>query len=244
MSVACLISGREFPRLKASSILVEDHGLCAVVDCGSRDDRDTLLRNLNLRGISSSRIELLFLTHLHFDHCENADIFDNATIVLHGEELELLERLLKEQTTEGASRLLLQSYETLPPFYLRTILRKLHLYRSEYARLLSDRARMQIIWNDRSTINGFEVIATKGHSAGHISVVVSGAQPVLIAGDAVPSRRAWQARHTSNSQFCWRNREHRQSQDAISTWCGIVIPGHDVPFDIQTGESVPYSELE
>jgi glyoxylase-like metal-dependent hydrolase (beta-lactamase superfamily II) len=244
MSIACLSAGREFPRLKATSVLIEDRGLRAVVDCGSRDDRDAILQNLFVRGISRSSIEALFLTHLHFDHCENAAIFNRATIVVHGEELELMNRLLSESSTDGASTLLLESYEALPPFYLRTILRKLHLHRSEYARLLSDRGRMHIVWCDRSTINGFEVISTKGHSVGHVSVIVPGNKPILIAGDAVPSQRAWESRGTSENQFCWRTLEHRRCQDAIATWCGVVVPGHGIPFEVQTGESVPYSELE
>lgn len=244
ISVACLNEGAEFPRLQANSVLLRDHGLAAIVDCGGRRDRDTILNGLAARGVQQSHVNLVIVTHLHFDHCENIDLFDKAEVVVHRDEFEFLERLLCESTPEKARAFLLSTYECLPAFYLRTILRRLDECRSEYTRLVSDRGRLCLIDSNRSTIDGLDIIKTSGHSIGHVSVGVRGIHPVWIAGDAVVSSRAWNAEVPWEQQLCWSVRESVRSRSLIAEWDGVLVPGHGVPFATQTGSQVSFLQLE
>ena len=243
-SIACINEGCEFPRLRANSLLICDDGLWSVVDCGGRHDRTSILGGLTSRGIDPSRIEVLFLTHLHFDHCENSDLFDRAEIVVHREEYEFMDRLLSEPSVDGLRALLSTAYDCMPPFYLRTILRRLADCRPDYARLIADRGRLRLIEGDHSKIGGFEIIKTSGHSVGHVSIGLRLPEPVWIAGDAVVSLRAWQEPGQTSQHLCWRLQDERSSRAVLGGLDGVLVPGHGSPFIIRTGKPMSFRELE
>ena len=52
----------------------------AVVDVGSLARRPILEETLESAGIDVDDVEDVLLTHLHYDHCDNADLFPNATV--------------------------------------------------------------------------------------------------------------------------------------------------------------------
>lgn len=60
---------------------------CILIDTGSYSDRKLLLSSLEKAGILPEDIEIIFLTHLHFDHCINIEIFEKAKIMLLEKEL-------------------------------------------------------------------------------------------------------------------------------------------------------------
>lgn len=66
--------------------LVEAGGTRLLCDAGGPTTRMSLLRALAERGIDRERIDLVFLTHLHFDHCYNLDLFPAARIVVPARE--------------------------------------------------------------------------------------------------------------------------------------------------------------
>jgi N-acyl homoserine lactone hydrolase len=243
MIIECLQQGTEFPRLQANALLVTDRGQRAIVDCGERSGRTSILGSLAAREVSSSEVELLVLTHLHFDHCENVDLFERALVVVHWREVEHLERLLRETTIEGVRTLLLDHHETLPPFYLRRILRKFTDHRDDYARLVVDRGRLHLVEDEGAAIGGLRIVQASGHSVGHLAVGVPGAQTVWIVGDAVTSLRDWLAPRSAHPPFCWNARAALRTRDAIHGWGSVVVPGHGAPFDARTGAPVPFRDL-
>jgi glyoxylase-like metal-dependent hydrolase (beta-lactamase superfamily II) len=244
MMVGCLQQGSEFPRLQASALLVHGHGLSVAVDCGERCSRTAILDRLRGYRISPRQVEMLVLTHLHFDHSENVDAFERALVVVHWRELELLERLLRLSTLHELKEFLRGHYEALPPFYLRRILQKFMAHREDYARLLADRARLHPVEKNEVVLGGLAIVETSGHSVGHVAVGVPGERPVWIAGDAVSSRREWLEPRTLDQQLVWNSAAQKQTWDIIRQWGGVLVPGHGVPFALQTGEPVPFHELE
>lgn len=70
---------------QASAALVDR---TTVVDVGSLARRPLLESALDDVGVDPAEIEDVLLTHVHFDHCDNVDLFENATVHVYEEELE------------------------------------------------------------------------------------------------------------------------------------------------------------
>jgi glyoxylase-like metal-dependent hydrolase (beta-lactamase superfamily II) len=72
----------------ATAVLLEGEGVRIVIDTGGPGDRHVLLRRLEEIGVDGSDVDHLILTHLHFDHCLNLDLFPAARVVVGRRELE------------------------------------------------------------------------------------------------------------------------------------------------------------
>ena len=59
-----------------------------LVDTGPHGRRELLLNSLAARQLTPDDIETVVLTHSHWDHTQNVDVFPNATICIHPKELE------------------------------------------------------------------------------------------------------------------------------------------------------------
>lgn len=70
---------------QASAAIVDQ---TTVVDTGSLARRPLLEKSLDEFGVDPADVEDVLLTHLHFDHCDNVDLFENATVHVYEEELE------------------------------------------------------------------------------------------------------------------------------------------------------------
>ncbi len=72
----------------ANVLLSEGGATRIVIDTGSPGGRGVLIRRRREVGINPASVEYLILTHLHFDHCSNLDLFSAATIVMSQAERE------------------------------------------------------------------------------------------------------------------------------------------------------------
>jgi glyoxylase-like metal-dependent hydrolase (beta-lactamase superfamily II) len=59
-----------------------------LVDTGGPSRRPLLEATLDAVGVDPAAVEDVLLTHLHFDHCDNLDLFPGATVHVHGPELD------------------------------------------------------------------------------------------------------------------------------------------------------------
>ncbi len=64
----------------SSAVLVETPIGPALVDTGHHGNRPALLAGLRERGLGPDDVPLVVLTHLHFDHCNNIDLFRRARV--------------------------------------------------------------------------------------------------------------------------------------------------------------------
>ena len=67
-------------------ITAPDSG-CTLVDTGAHPTREALLHALSERGMTPANVDTVVLTHLHFDHCENAALFSSARVIVHADEI-------------------------------------------------------------------------------------------------------------------------------------------------------------
>lgn len=77
----------DFLGMSSISLVRLQQGLM-LVDTGGYISRLGLIKALRDRGISASDIKFVFLTHLHFDHSHNVDLFPNATFYVSRSEWE------------------------------------------------------------------------------------------------------------------------------------------------------------
>ena len=145
---------------------VVDSGEAVLIDAGLPDDASVSGRLEYLKSIGDPHVELIIVTHHHFDHAGGANRLREATgarIAMHPEE----ERLLRE----GLRR---------PPRNDDQVERYI---REETAKISVDQALADgdAIQVGRLTLR---VIETPGHSVGHVSVLLE-EERVLFAGDNV-----------------------------------------------------------
>ena len=53
-----------------------------LVDTGGYVTRHALLKGLERSGLKPAEIKIVFLSHLHFDHCHNIDLFPRAKVLV------------------------------------------------------------------------------------------------------------------------------------------------------------------
>lgn len=148
----------------ANVLLLEDGERRAVVDTGGLGDRGRLLRRMEEVGLDPRSVEVLILTHLHFDHCLNLDLFARARIVLGQSEYEYV--------AGGAYRG--QGDTGIPPFILT----------------LLDQRDLLLVEEETEIWDGLRVLPTPGHTPGSISAVyVAAGEPTVACGDLVKNAR-------------------------------------------------------
>ncbi|MEO0428351.1 MAG: MBL fold metallo-hydrolase [Pseudomonadota bacterium] len=71
----------------SSVVLVKAQGRRILVDAGGPTTRGSLRKALAARGLDGSEIDAVVLTHLHFDHVYNLDLFPRARVMVADVEL-------------------------------------------------------------------------------------------------------------------------------------------------------------
>jgi len=173
-----------------------------VVDVGHFGRRTMLVETLQTHGISPSEIGRVILTHAHWDHSQNTDLFPNAEIVISKRELEY-SRNPKANDYATAKYFA----DTLSPHTVNEVSGETELEK------------------------GLGTFETPGHTAGHQSVLVeTSGGLVCLGGDAISDAGAL-SRGLPAFVF-WSVEQAQSSLKKISATANIIYPGHDRPFRI------------
>ncbi len=146
------------------------------------------------------RINTLFLSHLHFDHCLNTDLFAEKGIKIYAHEKEI--KRLKRQKAEDVYTF----------YYFDKIVSNKNLTTFKEEFLLSP---------------SVSVIETPGHTAGHSSLVVKNLpQSLIIAGDAIKTYRDLVSKSKKADPTAENQAQMRKTKQYIKEHFNIIIPGH------------------
>ena len=142
----------------SSVVLIKSGSTRILYDCGHHVTRPALLAALAARGLTPDDIDILFISHLHFDHVLNFDLFKHARILV--------------SDTEWAYADEPHENDMFVPGYIRSALE------------LTD---LMVFTGEPEVARGVKVLHTPGHTPGHHSLVISTAEQeqVVIAGDAI-----------------------------------------------------------
>ena len=171
-----------------------------LIDTGPSARRAWLLKALESRGLGVEDIDTVVLTHLHWDHCQNADLFPGARVLVHPKELDYAK---DPNRADGNSAT-----------YFLDILGKL---------------RVEPVSEGDAIADGVSVIDTPGHTKGHISIRLDvEGEPTLVAGDALPDGGT--VRRGVPYNIFWDVNDATESVEKMLDGSSVFYPGHDRPF--------------
>jgi N-acyl homoserine lactone hydrolase len=185
--------------------LIEAGSRRILFDCGHTGRRRALLSALAARGLRPADIDILVLSHAHWDHIQNADMFTTATVLIHPAELDYLARRPVGDPV-------------MPPWSVTIV---------EDLQVSGTSGGMEVG-------PGVTVTDLPGHTAGSIGLAVETLEGVaMLTGDAVSSAKALRsgrctAIHASEEAAS-------RSLVLVRSRARLVFPGHDRPFTVEAG---------
>ncbi|MFD7438205.1 MBL fold metallo-hydrolase [Streptomyces sp. NPDC059861] len=179
-------------------------------DCGHAGRRRALHRALARRELTTRDIDTVVLSHAHWDHIQNADLFRDADVLLHPAELDRLRAA--------------PSDDLVTPPWSRAVLEGLTV------RQVTDGHRIA---------PGVEVTGLAGHTAGSIGLTVeTPSGTALLTGDAVSSAGA--LRSGRCTVVTAGEAAAAASTERVRSAAALVYPGHDRPFTVVDGAPAVY----
>jgi len=183
-----------------------------VVDVGHYGRREILEQALKSHGLKPDDIQTVVLTHSHWDHVQNVDLFPKSRFLIHPLELEYS---CSPHPADWAT----------PKYFAATL----------------EGLDVQEVVEGTELEPGVRIIETPGHSRGTIGVVVDTPEgTAVVASDALPDAEA--ARYGRPYLVFWNVREAEQSIRKIKSHGSIIYPGHDRPFRLGADGSTQYME--
>lgn len=195
-----------------SVLLIESDGKRVLVDTAHVGRRVVLQEALQQRGLTEDDIDMVVMTHAHWDHAQNFDIFPNAPMLLHPKERKYA---LKPHKNDWATpQWTGASLETHP--------------------------KIEEVVEGDEIAKGVRIIEMPGHSPGSIGVLAETEDGLAGAtGDALHFARI--ALTGRNPLVFWNEQEANDSIKKMVAAADVLYPGHDRPFRLVNGE-IEYTE--
>jgi len=181
-----------------------------LVDPAHVGRRPFLADALASRGLTPQNIDMVVLTHGHWDHAQNIDVFAHAPLYLHPDERRYCGR---PHPNDWAT-----------PAWTGDILERMEIH--------------EIAEGDE-LIPGVGVVDLPGHSAGSIGITVQDEQGLsLISGDALHSAAIALTRQPP--LVFWNVGQAQASIDRALKMADVIYPGHDRPFRLTADRQIDY----
>ena len=195
-----------------SVVLVQQAEQNILFDTGSYGDRQSLLDGLKALNLTTADIDTVFISHFHYDHAVNAELFTQAKLLISEVEFEYI-----------SSEAYLDVGDPFVPVSLAMVLRD-HLITVSDGQYLAE---------------GVRAILLPGHTPGNMGLFLEDLN-TLLAADAV--KNGWEfvrgiappAFHSSDAAL--------ENYAKVKSISDIIIPGHDRPFRILDNGDIEYLE--
>ncbi|AEE13700.1 beta-lactamase domain-containing protein [Thermodesulfobium narugense DSM 14796] len=174
-------------------------------DTGSYGDRRELLDSLDNLGIALSEIKGIFLTHFHFDHAINIELFENAKIYLSEREYNYITSSSFEKSSD------------------------LYVPKSMISYLLS---RNPILLRDNERVlDDIVAVDLPGHTPGSMGYLLERTK-TLIGGDAIKNIKEFYNELDTLLVF-GDIKDYRESLKRAKKIAINFVPGHDSIFSFE-----------
>jgi len=192
--------------------LIEQGDKKILFDTGSYNVRPLLLEELKKRGLSPEDIDLVFISHVHYDHIVNADLFAASELLISEKDL--------EYAMEGGY---LEAGDHYVPVGV--------------IGLLKDRLRTMV--EGEYVSEGVKALLLPGHTPGNMELLLE-EEGVLFAGDGV--KNAWEFVHAVPPAPVYSKAAALETYKRVRSYGEIVYPGHDRPFRLLDNGKVQYED--
>lgn len=204
--------GSDQGSISFSSVTLIEGSKRIVVDTGPAGRRLLLLEQLRACGLTPDDIDCVVLTHVHWDHVQNLDLFPHATVMIHPRE--------RTYCAQPHPR------DWVTPRYTSTILESF---------------RLEEVQEGDEIIPGVRVLDVPGHSPGSIALLMEGEDGVVaISSDALPN--TWSVMSGLPRYVFASVEEARASIQKLLNHARVFYPGHDRPFRVDADGRVTYIE--
>ena len=188
------------------SVLLIEGEKRVVVDAAHVGRRPALELKLQERGLSPDDIDVVILTHAHWDHVQNIDLFRNARIVVHPDE-----RIYSHRPHRN---------DWATPQWTGVMLETVSLLEAG---------------EGYEVMPGVTLMDAPGHSPGSIGVVVeSDLGKAIVTGDAMHNAQI--ALSGRNPLVFWNEEQANASIRRMVQEADVLYPGHDRAFRLRDGQ--------
>jgi glyoxylase-like metal-dependent hydrolase (beta-lactamase superfamily II) len=185
----------------ANLTLVTTAGFRLLFDTGHLMNRRRLLSALAVRGLAPADIDMVFLSHVHFDHADNIDLFPRAAVFLSRADLDYSHRPARD--------------DAFVPWMLADQLRH---------------HKLELLDGQTELGGGITALELPGHTPGSMGIIFrGGGGVVVVAGDALADPAAVDCRDkpTGRRPPAFDSGEAlRESACRVLRTADVIIPGH------------------
>lgn len=190
--------------------LVRAAGRTVLYDFGHAGRRLKLVAALGRRGVRPGDVDTVVVSHAHWDHIQNVDLFGNARILVHADELAYAAHPHPDDHATPA-----------------------------WSAALLDAGRINLVADDHEVCAGVRVLHLPGHTAGSIGLAVTTDDGVaVLSGDAVASAPDALTRRCPN--VFWDAEQADAANHRVTDLADVIYPGHDRPFRVTGPDTVEY----
>ncbi|MGH2826466.1 MAG: MBL fold metallo-hydrolase [Actinomycetota bacterium] len=183
-----------------SNVLIEGTKR-TLVDVGHVGRRTALQTSLKSRGLTPEDIDCVVLTHSHWDHAQNLDVFPNAEILMHPAERKYAEN---PHANDWAT-----------PAWT--------------GKMIEHQTSIVEVEEGSEIEPGVSILYTPGHSPGSVCVAVTNGERLsVVTGDVLQYSTA--ALTKVNPVVFWSDAQATSSIERVLELADVIYPGHDRPF--------------
>ncbi len=185
--------------------LVRAGGKNILFDTAHVGRRLVLQAALAQHGVREDQIDQIVMSHAHWDHVQNIDLFEKATLLLHPDERRYAHRPHKNDWATPAWTG--AAIETVP---------------------------IAEVSDGDELAPGVTIVAVPGHSPGSIALRVETDDGVAcLSGDALHFAEV--ALTKKNPLVFWNDEQATASIETMLRIADVIYPGHDLPFRVRNG---------
>lgn len=195
-------------------VMVSSGGRRALFDVGHGVTRKMLLDALAARGLAPAAIDVIVLSHCHFDHVLNLDLFPGKPVIISRDERDYVESPYPHDwVTPGFVPMLLEGRD------------------------------VQLTNGEEEILPGVTAFPTPGHSPGHISLELATEDgPTVLAADALKTARE-ASTGVPDLEFDAQMRG-RASLAEVLRRGRTIVPGHFPPFKADEHGKLTWSDVQ
>ena len=186
----------------SSTLVVADDGTRILVDCAGYSDRTQFFDTLRERELDPTEIDVVVLTHLHFDHAVNARFFGGARVVVGRAEYDYALWSARQKPYGDP-------------------------YTVDDPEGMLGRLKTELVDAETTIAPGVSLLLSPGHTPGMLSVLAETERGrVAIVSDAAKSVSELISQQVFPSAACDQATAARSIQRflTVADW---IVPGHD-----------------